>query len=288
MGQRIYPGTWAALAAGVLVLGISGCAAIPYPPGLETGNILQLPPGEPQIERGHPNKVLDIAGNVTGIPAKILLFNWRIENHDVSPETEAMLQEYLENNNLKNVKVRLNQYAPGAEWGRLKRNKSVGAGWRWTLGTISLVFYTILPDRFFSGLLGAGDSYNPYTNTISIYSDHHAVALHEGGHAKDLAGREWKGTYAALTSVIPFVPLYPEALATGDAVGYLRLNKSAENEEDAYKVLYPAYGTYIGGSFGQFIEFPYNYAVYFGSAAVGHIVGRIKAATVDEVPPPRE
>jgi hypothetical protein len=273
--------------AGVLALWVGGCAAIPYPPGLETANILELRSGEPQIERGRPNTALDIAGNVTGLPVKILLLNWRMENHDISPETEAMLQDYLEQNNLKNVKVRLNQYAPGAEWSRLRRNKSVGAGWRWTFGLVSLVFYTIFPDRFFSGLLGGGDSYNPYTNTINIYSDHHAVVTHEGGHAKDLAHRDWKGTYAALTS-LPLVALYPEAVATGDAVGYLRLNQSAENEGDAYKVLYPAYGTYIGGEFGQFIEFPYNYAVYFGSAAVGHIVGRIKAATVDDLPPPRE
>src|SRR5574337_1097892 len=91
MRQGVHSATWAALAAGVLVLGISGCAAIPYPLGEETANILELRRGETQIEHGRPYTAPDIAGNVFGIPAKILLLNWRIENHDISPETEAML-----------------------------------------------------------------------------------------------------------------------------------------------------------------------------------------------------
>lgn len=110
--------------------------------------------------------------------------------------------------------------------------------------------------------------------------------MHEGGHAKDLAHRDRKGTHATLTCLLPFVSLYPEAIAAGDAVAYLRLNKSAENEEDAYKVLYPAYGAYAGGQFGTcplvLWTGSYYYPIYFGCVGVGHIVGRIKAATVDD------
>ena len=274
------------LVAGALALGVCGCASIPYAPREVTANTLQLRPGESQIERGRPNKALDVAGNVFGIPVKVLLLSWRMENHHVSPETEARLQEYLGTNNLRNVKVRLNQYAPGAEWSRLSRNKSVGAGWRWTFGTLSLVYYTIFPDRLFSGLIGGGDCYNPYSNTINIYSDHPAVALHEGGHAKDWAHRNWKGTYAAI-GALPFVSLYHEGKATGDVVGYLRTEKPAQDEADAYKVLYPAYGSYVGGEFGSWMG-PYYYPVYFGGVIMGHVVGRIKSATVDDVPPPRE
>jgi hypothetical protein len=72
----------------------------------------------------------------------------------------------------------------------------------------------------------------------------------------------------------------PEALATGDAVGYLREEESAQREEDAYKVLYPAYGTYLGGSFSEYVA-PYTW-VYLAGVIPGHIVGRWKATTVEE------
>ena len=42
------------------------------------------------------------------------------------------------------------------------------------------VFYTIFPGRVFGG-----DRYNPFTNTINLYSDHPSIALHEAAHAKD-------------------------------------------------------------------------------------------------------
>jgi len=77
----------------------------------------------------------------------------------------VQLTEYLEDNDLDSVLVRVNQYDPLGEWQRLVANKRLGAGWRYTVGTFELVKYTVLPGR----LLG-GDWYNPYTNTVNIYS----------------------------------------------------------------------------------------------------------------------
>lgn len=255
---------------------LTGCATVPYERGrnIESANILRLREGEPQIERGRPVLVVDLIGWILGIPSKILLLDSRMDNHAISPATEAALAEYLAFNDVRSVKVRINQYAPGGEWSRLFRNKSVGWGWRYTFGLISTLFYTVLPGR----LLG-GDNYNPYTNTINIYSDHPAVAIHEGGHAKDFAPRKWKGTYSFFY-MLPLVALYPEALATGDAIGYLRVQKPAYDEEMAYKVLYPAYATYIGGEFGQFLP-AYQMAIYLGAVIPGHVVGRVKASTVE-------
>ena len=255
---------------------VSGCATVPYPHGrnIETANMLQLRPGEPQIERGRPNALIDGIGWVFGIPAKIILLDSRMDNHVISTNVEQALIEYLATNDLRNVKVRINEYAPGGEWSRLFRNKSVGWGWRYTIGIIANLFYTILPGR----ILG-GDNYNPYTNTINLYSNHRAVAIHEGAHAKDFAPRKWKGTYA-FAYIIPFVALYPEAKATGDAIGYMRVDCPAEQEEEAYKVLYPAYCTYIGGSFGQYTPVPL--VIYLAAVIPGHIAGRVKASEVDE------
>lgn len=255
----------------------TGCASVPYHHDRTADhiNVFKLRPGEAQVERGRPIGIIDGIGWAVGIPSKIILLDRRMDNHCVSPETEEMLLGYLATNSLTDVKVRLNQYAPLREWSRLFRNKSVGWGWRYTLGILSCAGYTILPGR----ILG-GDNYNPYTDTISIYSDHPSVAQHEGGHAKDFAHRNWKGTYGA-AYMLPFFALYPEARATGDAVGYKRADDTAEQEKQAYKVLYPAYGTYIGGNIGQFLP-AYSTAIYLGVVIPGHIVGRIKAAGVDE------
>lgn len=262
----------------ILLIGLvgSGCASVPYErgQGIERASTLWLKPDEPQIERGKPYAVLDGIGNLVGIPSKIILLNWKMDRHSIAPETEAFLARYLKANELNNVKVRLNQYAPGREWRRLFRNKAVGAGYRYTFGILGMLYYTILPQRVFGG-----DNYNPYSNTINIYSDVPAVLTHEGGHAKDFAKRTYKGTYSVLY-MLPFFALYPEGLATGDAIGYMKAEAGADDERAAFKVLYPAYATYIGGELGAYL--PWYYPIYLGAVAGGHVVGRIKAAKVKD------
>ncbi|HBL19225.1 MAG: hypothetical protein A2X36_03095 [Elusimicrobia bacterium GWA2_69_24] len=277
------------------VLLASGCAAVPYKygSGIESAKTTPLAPGEPQIERGRPRKFIDGFGHyVAALPSKLMLWNWKIENHNISPETEEKLKRYLEENDLKNVKVRLNQYSPGSEWRRLFRNKAVGAGWRYTLGVISVAMYTSFPGRFFGSLLpwSAGDHYNPYTNTIHLYSDHQATALHEGGHAKDFAPRRFKGTYSFL-GAIPLVPLYHEGRATNDVLGYYRDKALIADEKNGIKVLYPAYCTYVAGEGlkwpSMFLVLPswLGYAVSGGLVIPAHIVARIRAKRMQEPPP---
>src|SRR4051812_42059234 len=68
-----------------------------------------------QIERGEPRPVLDAVGWTLGIPGKVILWDRRVDRHQVSPETEQAIADYLAANDLTSVKVRLNQYAPGDE-----------------------------------------------------------------------------------------------------------------------------------------------------------------------------
>ncbi len=262
----------------------TGCALTPYiplEPGAEGAIVYTMPEGESQIERGRPVAFVDGLGHyVISLPSKLLLLNWKVDNHDISEETEMAIKKYLLLNNMPNVKVRLNQYAPGGEWKRLFKNKSVPAIWRYTFGLISCVYYTILPGRVFGG-----DHYNPYTNTINIYSDLKPVVLHEAAHAKDFARRSrgFRGPYSVLR-YFPLVTLYQEALATGDAIGYLRHTQNPDGEKNSYKVLYPAYGSYMGSTYLSFAN-PVawaQYAVLYGTAWTMNGVGRIKAATVDE------
>lgn len=231
------------------------------------------PEVEPQITKGEPHQLVDSIGIVFSIPAKIVLFNMQVETHTISDRTEQVIASYLELNNLPDVKVRLNEYSPGSEWNRLVDNKEIGWGWRYTVGVITWLGYTIFPGRLFGG-----DSYNPFTNTISLYSEHPSIALHEAGHAKDFAAKEYKG-FSALVRILPIVPLFQEGDATSDALGYLQDNQCNEAIKDAYKVLYPAYGTYVGGEFARWI--PGGALLSLAAAIPGHIVGRKKASEVE-------
>jgi hypothetical protein len=226
-----------------------------------------------QFERGGRRPVIDGIGWVLGIPDKIVLWDRRVENHAISPETEQAIAEYLAANELASVKVRLNQYAPGDEWRRLVANDAVGPGWRYTLGTISWLEDAVLPGRLFGG-----DHYNPYTNTLNIYSDVPAIGLHEAGHAKDWARRKYKGTYAALY-MLPGAPLWHEARATGDALAYVRASGTADEQEEAYRLLYPAYGTYVGNAVGDFLPGA-GIVPYAGAVVAGHVAGRLRGRNI--------
>ncbi|RMD59971.1 MAG: hypothetical protein D6828_00750 [Nitrospirae bacterium] len=258
---------------------ISGCASVPYEFGyeIEGEDTLKLGPFEKQFERGKPNAFFDGLGNyVISVPSKLILWNLKVDNHNISYETEEKLRQYLADNDLNNVKVRLNQYDPEEEFDRLLDNQAIGWGWKYTVGLLSVIQYTIFPGRIFGG-----DNYNPFTNTINIYSDHKSIAIHEVGHAKDFAKKKYKGTNATLR-ILPLVPLWQEAVATGDAIGYDRVNCLIEDEKEDYKILYPAYGTYIAGEGLRWIALPIwlSYAVMAVAVIPGHIIGRIKANNV--------
>lgn len=260
----------------------SGCArwaplrprSIPAHPVYQSQRLLD---NQPQIQRGQRRPIIDGIGWVIGIPSKLLLWNRRVENHNISQDTEQSIARYLEHNGLSTVRVRLNQYHPLDDWRRLVRNDSVGAGWRYTFGAISVLGETIFPGR----LIG-GDHFNPYTNTVHIYSDVPAIAVHEAGHSKDFARRYWKGTYAAVY-LLPIVPLYHESIASGDALAYIDEHESIEQQASARKILYPAYATYVGGAAGT--VFPsVSTPLYYGSVIAGHAAGRYQARQVMNQP----
>lgn len=266
------------LSLGVALLLAGGCATAPYrfrTPGAADGKPA-FGPGL-QVERGQSNIVVDTVGLVFSIPSKIILWNMKVDSHSVSAETEGVLTNYLCRNSLSVPKVRLNEYAPLDECSRLFANERVGIGWRCTFGVLSMVFYTLLPERIFGG-----DNYNPWTDTINIYSDHPAIVVHEAAHARDFAEREYPGTYGFFY-MLPFVALYHEGRASSDALSYFMALDQREELRDAYKILYPAYATYVGGIFDQFS--PSMGWVTYVAVVPGHILGRIKAREVPDKEP---
>jgi len=219
------------------------------------------PPPSPRIERGQPNWLVDAVGNVLGLPGKILLLNPKVDNHSISSATEQKLREFLEAHpdQLGDVTVRLNQWTPVGDIKGLIHNKRVE--WYFRL-------FPGLPVTLFSSLTGrllGGDNYNPYTNTIHLYSDDPAIALHEASHAKDFAENPSPGLYA-IGRFLPPVELHQEQIASETAIQYLKQKGDREGELHAYSTLYPAFGTYGGQYTGL------SYGSYIG-AGVGHVLG---------------
>jgi len=219
-----------------------------------------------QIEFGQPHRLVDGIGWFFGIPSKLLLWDSRAENHNVSPQTVSVVRNYLRSNGMSDVKVRMNQYAPGDEWRRLTQNKSVSPGWRYTVGALRTAGYTIFPERLFGG-----DNYNPFTNTISIYSDIPAMAVHEAAYARDNAAHEYRGTYGFFQQLAG-INIWHETKATRIAHGWMQRTHSPSLIAESNRVLPPLYGMRVGGSVGQLFP-PGDLILPVAGAITGHAVG---------------
>ena len=246
----------------LMVVSLTGCAvATPYVPQ----------GGHATVSRGEPIAPIDFFGNIFGLFSKVLLLNWKVDNHAISQETEAHLNRYVDSPNsmTEGTHFSLNEYAPGRALHRLMTNRKVAWPYRLLIGLpLTLLSDVVIPGRLFAGFLNPGDSYNPYTDTVSLYSDLPSIVLHEAGHAHDTNQRRYKGTYATIR-LLPLVDLYQEFQATDEAIRYLTETGDRKEELASYKILYPAYGSYLGSYFFPPIG-------TLGGVVIGHVVGRAK------------
>lgn len=199
------------------------------------------------VEYGSSRPILDRAGWVLGVPRKILLWDSRADNHQVSEETVWRVAEYLSDQQLCDVKVRVNQYAPRDEWRRLVANPHVAPGWKYTVGVLKHVEYTLFPGRLFGG-----DAYNPFTNSLYVYSDAPALPLAESAYAKDVRSRQQPGTYAT-AQMLPIVAMWHETLATREVLSYVALRGTPEEQQETRRLLYARYGMELGGEVGSLL-----------------------------------
>ena len=99
-----------------------GCASGPYqfgrgwPDGLASCSPQDAPP-QLEIAEGRPNRFVDSVGWVIGIPGKLLLWDRRVNNHCITPETTEAIARYAEQNHLNDACLRINQYARPARDG---------------------------------------------------------------------------------------------------------------------------------------------------------------------------
>lgn len=255
-----------------LVVVLAGCAATPYRYGRfhpQSPGGLQLQPIE--ICYGKPRKVVDRIGYVLGTPARLVTLNRKTNNHEMSTATIDKLKSYMVANDITDVYVAVNEYDPKGQWRRLRENKRVAPGWRYTFGTLNWVHYTILPNRIFGG-----DRYSPYTNTLNLSSDVPALVLSAAAYAKDIHSQRLPGTYAAFVNDMPVLSVWREAKATRDVLSYARVRGDWMAEQQAYHVLYPQIGGATVGTAGPFIP-TVGPLLHLGGVAAGHAVGRTVA-----------
>lgn len=248
----------------------------------------------PQVERGRSVWVIDKLGHcVFSLPRKLILWDTRVGNHSITEEQEELIRRFLAENDMRNVKVRINQYAPIGELKRLWRNSEVNPFYRATFGLFNWLWYTLVPGRVFAGSTLTGDDYNPYTNTIHIYSGHSTIVVHEGSHAKDFSRRKYKGTWA-VAGLVPFVDLYQESIAKNDALSYFYSLAKTNDEAEAFRMLQANHGSYFGRNIAKFVG-PLAPAAQAVATVIfvipGHFVGRSQSRALlaaEEPPPPRK
>ncbi len=222
------------------------------------------------IEHGVPKPIIDTVGWVIGIPNKILLWDSRADNHDVSQETVEDAVDFLVQNQVEGVKVRVNQYDPLGEWGRLIHNERVGLGWRATVGSVYTLGYSVLPGRLFGR-----DWYNPYTDSVHVYSDIPSLAMEQAAQAKDVHERTHPGFYSAMR-LVPLAGIVHEARSKQSVFNHVDEHGTLEERMEARRVLHPQLGTEVAGQ--ALIFAPQGEAIIqLTGAAVGHLVGNYQA-----------
>ena len=215
---------------------------------------------------GRPNKLVDSAGWIVGIPRKVLLWDRRVDNHDVGDETTQTMASFAQLHELEGLCVRVNQYDPLDEFSRLRTNQTVAPGWRYTFGTMRLITYTLVPGRVFGG-----DQYNPYTNSVYIYSDVPALAVEAAAYAKDVQTRSLPGTYAAVNE-LPFVSIWHETVNVRDAAAFMKSHGTDQQKTDGLRVLHANYGSTLAIATGA------GPVAQVGAAVAGQITGRFHAS----------
>jgi hypothetical protein len=225
----------------------------------------------PQIERGRPNVFFDTIANFFSLPHKLLYASKRLGSASVTAPVEEVLVGYMQQHNdpyYADTKYRLNQYAPFADLGRVIRNDKVAWPYRILIGLpYTFISETLLTSR----LIGVWnpDRYNPYSNTVLLHSNRVDIALHKSAHARDVAGRNHKGTYGLLfIPIIPFVRAYPEWIANDMTFEYLQSVKHVDEELESYQMLTSSWSGNVGKAFG--------YPGWIIGAILGHIAGATK------------
>ena len=217
----------------------SGCVRNHYQYGLGKQfepNTSELP--NPLTTGGREHPRLDRMERVVQYPIKALK-KWfrdpkKPEDDPVvlQEQTLHVAQQYLAKNELQDVYIDIRQYDPKTQWARIKANPRISPFWKYTGGALNVATYSIFPGRVFHF-----DTYDPFSNTLSINSSNPNSSLYQAGMCKEYRSKYFQGTYAILQKA-PFVPIVQNTRVTSDVLTYARVHDLWEFEKQLYPTAY--------------------------------------------------
>lgn len=223
------------------------------------------------ISRGTPLALVDTTGNFLSLSNKLLFLSADLDSHYIDEDVERAMHEFAEHHGIEGGHVRINEYAPLDELGRVFSNGRVNILLRLSFGLLGWLSYVLMVNRIFGG-----DHYNPFADTVNIFSNHKGIALHEMGHLLDFRRRDYPGLYSLLR-LIPGVALYQEYLASLYAVQYLDHIGDHDEELRAYRILFPAYSTYVLGFLAYILPNQVIRTIAMPFVVLGHVLGNVMA-----------
>ena len=128
-----------------------------------------------------------------------------------------------------------------------------------------------------------GDWYNPFTDSVHLYSDIPAIGLSKAAYAKDVHSRSLPGTYASFQDA-PIIGLYHEKLANDEVVNHLKQHGSAAQVAEAERILDPDFSGSVGAQTLGFLPYGNVYGRAAG-ALVGQAARQIKGGTASYTMP---
>lgn len=226
------------------VLSAFGCVQDRYRYGISKHELLGDLPRTPNlITLGGYHPRIDRIERTVQYPGKVFRkwFPSKDSETQISPEERQMLavqaaSEYLDDNGLRGVNIDVREYNPRQQWHRLQDNERIAPFWKYTGGTLHHIGYCLLPGRAFGR-----DSYNPYTNTLSINSTLPEQTVFHSGYVKKLYDQRYPGTFVAV-NWLPVVPLFRDASVSSDVLSYARAKKDWELERNLYPQVYGRMG----------------------------------------------
>ena len=252
-----------------LVCFLSGCASQPYRYGQFRPVTSPAPPLV--VDHGEPHPQLDRLHEVVEFPRKLLRFG-RPDPRPTTEQVEQTVVTYLEKNDLTDVAVEVGEYDPSRQWQRLRENERVGPLWKYSVGSLTVVGYSLLPARVF-GI----DTYNPFTDTLIVNSRNPSRALFEAARAKALRGEQFVGSSVVLSS-LPVIRSVADVRQASDVLSYLRAEEQWDLETAAYPQLYAGIGKEMIGLAGWFIPISLGPGLGIGGGILGNATGQVVAS----------
>ena len=210
----------------------------------------------------HP--VLDRLERVIDAPLRLLPAQADAPQDSViSPETLALVQGYLDQHGLVDVRIAVNEYAPRENLKRIRDNKSIAPGWRYPAGGLAWLRTTLVPDRLLDR-----NRFDPYTRTLVLCSDRPFEILAEAARARQLVARP-APDWVTVASGVPPLVFIARWSAASEALEYARAAKDENLEETGYRELYPEVTTTAALVFAPFLPW---YATPM-LAAGGQVIG---------------